>query len=101
MFKAFNHKCDFIILCYSVNKNVTLSLIFFFIPMAGFFCQSIKKMARAYFWRKLPCINCFQFYQMVEENRSVGNTKIGNSDTPQMIHAGIPHRQRDLPEITI
>jgi hypothetical protein len=27
---------------------------------------------------------------MVEENRSVGNTKIGNSDTPQMIQAGIP-----------
>jgi hypothetical protein len=56
------------------------------------FCQSIKKMAWAYFWLKCPYTNCLQPYQMVEENRIVRNTKICISDNPQMIHADIPHR---------
>jgi hypothetical protein len=65
----------------------------------GHFVSPSKKMAKAYFWRKLPYISCFQPYQMVDENRSVGNAKICISDNLQMIHAGIPPWQRDSLEI--
>jgi hypothetical protein len=66
--------------------------IIFIHPWHGSFCQSSKKMARAHFYRKLAYINCFQLCQIFNENRSVRNTKICISDTPQMINAGIPHR---------
>ncbi|MCA1785642.1 MAG: hypothetical protein LC657_06655, partial [Desulfobacteraceae bacterium] len=50
------------------------------------------------FWQSCPYTNCFQSYQMVEENRSVGNANFCISDTPVFINHLIRMETVDIRE---
>jgi hypothetical protein len=66
--------------------------IFFHPPMAWGILSAHQNNGPGVFLVETPLYQLFPALVIAEENRSVRNTKICISDTPQMIHAGIPHR---------